>query len=431
MTSLAAPLGSGMQTVAQIESATRPQRFAIVLLGCFVALFGVTYLQRIGYVIDALTQIPICIGTTALSLALFYVSGLFQVSATRLMLFAAASAGIILSVFVALPLTFSAFSLFYLFVLYSPYVFVCQLDDEEYKAVLRLFQTMMIPLVLVTMAQFAMTMTGHGWWDFMEATLPQKMVLQGFNTHPPMSYGSPIIRPNGQFFLEPSFVSQFMGLSLLIELIYFRRWTRMGLYGVGMICSLSGTGFMMIGFYFAWMVIAQRQWTMLLVALVSVVGLIMLGEYVPVIGDLLSRATEFKAEQSSAFMRFVGPILAIGDALGDSLQLWLGGLGPGAAKQLDFGSYVMNPFVVSKLMIEEGLIGCVPFVIFATYCFFSRSFSRPLAGVLFFMYMVLSGSLQQPHTVYLFLPLSIFFIPRPEEATEPAPVALPRSLREV
>ncbi|HYZ62737.1 MAG TPA: hypothetical protein VE650_09805, partial [Acetobacteraceae bacterium] len=144
---------------------------------------------------------------------------------------------------------------------------------------------------------------------------------------------------------------------------------------------------------------------------------------VPVIGDLLSRATEFRAEQSSAFMRFIAPIMAIGDSLGDSLQNWLGGLGPGTAKQLDFGSYVMNPFVVAKLMIEVGLIGCVPFLVFASYCFFSRPFRAPLAGALFLMYMVLSGSLQQPHTVYLFLPLSILFVPRRQ--SEPVGEALP------
>jgi hypothetical protein len=39
------------------------------------------------------------------------------------------------------------------------------------------------------------------------------------------------------------------------------------------------------------------------------------------------------------------------------------------------------------------------------------------------MYMALSGSLQQPHTVYLFLPLSIWFIPR---RTEPAPAPVSR-----
>jgi hypothetical protein len=38
----------------------------------------------------------------------------------------------------------------------------------------------MIPLVFVTMVQFAMTMTGQTWWDFMEAILPQKFLLAGF-----------------------------------------------------------------------------------------------------------------------------------------------------------------------------------------------------------------------------------------------------------
>jgi hypothetical protein len=420
---IATPSGAAAPRIVDIETATRPRRFAAVMVGCFVLLFGVTYLQRFGYVIDELTQIPASIGTTALALGIFYVSGLFTVSATRLMLFALASAAIILSLFVSLPLSFSIFSLLYLFILYTPYVFTCELDEEEYKAVLRLFQNLLLPLVVITFAQFATTMAGKTWFDPMDL-LPQKMVLTGFNTHPPMGYGSPIIRPNGEFFLEPSFVSQWMALGVLIEVMFFRRWMRIALYAGAIVASLSGTGFMMLAFFLIWMAVAYRQWSLLAVGLVAAVGLFMLGDFVPVIGDLLSRATEFREEQSSSFMRFVGPIVAIGDSLGDSLQNWLGGLGPGAAKQLDFGSYVMNPFVVSKLMIEEGLIGCIPFVAFATYCFFSRPFRAPLAGALYLMYMVLSGSLQQPHTVYLFLALSVFFVPRRQEGDAPG-AALP------
>jgi hypothetical protein len=67
-------------------------------------------------------------------------------------------------------------------------------------------------------------------------------------------------------------------------------------------------------------------------------------------------------------------------------------------------------------------------VIFSIYCFFARAVSRPLAGVLFLMYRALSGSLQQPHTVYLFLPLSILFIPLRKEEEAPSVPALPPSL---
>jgi hypothetical protein len=418
---IAVPPGAAAPRIVDIESASRPKRFAVVMFGCFVALFGVMYLQRLGYVIDELTQIPACIGTTALALGIFYVSGLFTISATRLMLFAFAAAAIIFSLFVSLPLTFSLFSLLYLFILYAPYVFTCELDEEEYKSVLRLFQNLLLPVVFITYAQFAMTMVGKTWFDPMDL-LPQKIVLSGFNTHPPMGYGSPIIRPNGEFFLEPSFVSQFMALGVLIEVMFFRRWIRMALYGGAIVASLAGTGFMMLGFFLIWTAVAYRRWSALAAGIVALVGLFMLGDFVPVIGDLLGRATEFRAEQSSAFMRFVGPIMAIGDSLGDSLQNWLGGLGPGSAKQLDFGSYVMNPFVVSKLMIEVGLTGCVAFVAFVTYCFFSRPFRAPLAGALYLMYMVLSGSLQQPHTVYLFLPLSILFVPRRQDQATPGSV---------
>jgi hypothetical protein len=122
-------------------------------------------------------------------------------------------------------------------------------------------------------------------------------------------------------------------------------------------------------------------------------------------------------------MRFITPILGIPDALGDSLQTWLGGLGPGIVRNFDFYGYVVNPFPFSKLMIETGLIGAIPFTIFVAYCFFNRPFSRPISAALYLMYALLSGGLLQPHTVFLFLFLSIIFV-RPRGEPEGDTLAL-------
>jgi hypothetical protein len=54
------------------------------------------------------------------------------------------------------------------------------------------------------------------------------------------------------------------------------------------------------------------------------VRLLTLGDYVPVIGDLLSRAGEFRAEQSSSDLRFVGPLVGIGVALGKNARASVG-----------------------------------------------------------------------------------------------------------
>jgi hypothetical protein len=76
-----------------------------------------------------------------------------------------------------------------------------------------------------------------------------------------------------------------------------------------------------------------------------------------------------------------------------------------------------------KLLIEYGMLGLVPFMAFATYRFFAMPRSRVLAGALFVMYLFLSGSLLQPHTIFLFLVLAILF---PKQEGEVDPVVLPR-----
>jgi hypothetical protein len=403
---------------------TRAARFALVLAGCFIGFLGVTYLQRIGYVVDRTSQVPISVLTTGLALALFYCSGLFWVSVKRLTLCVAAFAALILAFEIGLPLRFSLLSLFFLFVLYMPYVFLCELTEEEYKRVLGVFQKMMVPIALVAVAQFALTMTGRGWWDFLYL-LPEKIVLTGYNTHPPMGYGSPIIRANGEFFLEPSFISQFMALGILIDILYFGVGWRVALFAGGMLGSLSGTGFILLAIVAAYVMVTRQQWGLLAVGIAAVVALFLLRD-APVIGDLIGRLGEFQSEESSSFVRFIAPFRAIPDALGNDLLPWFAGVGPGMSKEISFGGYVVNPFAISKLIIENGLIGAIPFIVFVTYCFFARTFSKPIATALYLMYMVLSGSLQQPHTVYLFLFISILFAPRheamPGRPARPLPV---------
>jgi hypothetical protein len=254
-----------------------------------------------------------------------------------------------------------------------------------------------------------MTMTGHAWYDFL-FLLPEKFVLIGYNTHPALAYESPIIRANAEFFLEPSFVSQFMALGILIEIIFFRVYWRMALYAGGLVASLSGTGFVLLGVVATYVMISRRQWFLIAAAVVALC-LVATFQNVPILSEVLGRATEFQSERSSSFIRFIAPFVAIGDALGNDFMLWLGGVGPGQSKELIFDGYAVNPFVVSKLIIENGLIGCIPFVFAVTFCFFDRCFDRALAAGLYLMYMLLSGSLQQPHTVYLFLIISILFIP--------------------
>jgi hypothetical protein len=196
-------------------------------------------------------------------------------------------------------------------------------------------------------------------------------------------------------------------------MIYFRRYWRMALYAGAILASLSGTGVVMLLLFATYIMISRRQWTLIALACVAAVAVFLLRD-IAIVQNLLGRATEYRTEWSSAFIRFVGPVTAIGDSLGNDFLAWLGGVGPGQAKELSFEGYVINPFVLSKLIIEYGIIGAIPFVVFITYCFFTRNFSQPLVAALYLMYMVLSGSLQQPHTVYLFLILCILFAPRRE-----------------
>jgi hypothetical protein len=401
------------------EVRTKTRGFTAILIGSWIALFGVTYLQRFGYVLNDKTQAPLCILTTALALYAFYFSGRVRISSTRLMLCCLSFVTLVAALFIALPYQFSPFSLYYLFVLYGPFVFICEIEEREYKAILNIYQNLLVPLAVIALVQFAMTMTGRVWWDFMDS-LPQQFVLTDYNTHPPLAWQSPIIRANAEFFLEPSFVSQFMALGVLVELVYFNRYWRMALYGGAVLASLSGTGLVMLLIFGTYILVSRRLWVAI-ACIAAVIAFVLALKHTPILDTLLGRATEFESENSSAFIRFVAPIIALDDALGDSFAKWMGGLGPGAVKDLNLdGGYAVNPFVASKLVIENGIVGCLPFMAFTTYCFFAKKFSYVLVAAMYLMYEALSGSLQQPHTVYLFLILCILFAPVPQTSAAPA-----------
>jgi O-antigen ligase len=76
------------------------------------------------------------------------------------------------------------------------------------------------------------------------------------------------------------------------------------------------------------------------------------------------------------------------------------------------------------MLLEYGIIGTVPFLAFIVTRFFAGSRSKLLSGAVLLMYLFLSGSLLQPHTIYLFYVL-VIMMPMQENETEETTAAQP------
>jgi hypothetical protein len=379
---------------------TSIQTFGVVLL-----LFAVTFLQRIALPIGTF-QIPLPVPIAYLALVLFFMSGRVRVNTIGFLLYAAAIFLMIVTMY-AEKAWFSPFSFFYLAGLYFIYLFSIDVERDQYLRCLEIFQKIMIVMALIAILQFVEQLTTHTMFSLFD-WLPDQLWLRGYNTRPTLGYGSDFHKANGEFFLEPSFLSQYLAVAVIIEILFFGRWKRMALYAAAMFCSFSGTGMVLLAVFAVISIVKARRYELLYPLPLLFVALFFLQDN-PYIEAITGRVGEFGAQGSSATVRFETPNTALLDFITHDFGAFLIGKGPGIVDQLGVIRHYgqANYPALHKLLIEYGLVGTAPFMAFILWSFFARPRSRVLTGAFLIMYMLLSGSLLQPHTIYLFYALGI------------------------
>jgi hypothetical protein len=98
---------------------------------------------------------------------------------------------------------------------------------------------MIVPAIIVIVQYGIRRIMGQGDSISMDHLLPKSILLQGYayEANCP-NWDSPFQRPNGFFFLEPSFVSRFTASATIVELGLFR----CPLFVLLMIAATAGAG---------------------------------------------------------------------------------------------------------------------------------------------------------------------------------------------
>lgn len=401
------PISALAPAPTETQAGLRTAGFAVLIL-------SVTFGQRLCFPFSDM-QVPIAAPLAYVSLALFIISGLARIDAIGLLLYAASITAMI-ATFLAPKLWFSIFSFVYLAGLYFVWLFSVDVDRDTYKRYLMLYQRVMLVMAVIALAQFAEQLTTGTRFSLFEH-VPKGYWIEGYNTRPTLGWGSDFHKSNGEFFLEPSFLSQFLAVAVIVEILFFGSWPRIVLYGAGIFCSFSGTGMLLLVIFGIATIVKARRYELLypLPLLFVLYLLVQDNEYVTAI---TGRVGEFGAEGSSAQIRFETPNEALLDLVNRDFTGFLIGRGPGVVDQLgELYRYGESNYpALHKLLIEYGLVGTIPFVAFLCWRFFAWPRSRVLAGALFFMYMVLSGSLLQPHTIFLAYALAVALPLSSEEA---------------
>jgi hypothetical protein len=372
------------EAVVGAESSQRALRFALLaapLIGAtFISKFGFPPLAALGIGVSIFFLLGVC-GAGALL-------GGLSIEPRRLALFTA-MIGILGLIQVFQPNSFSPSSLFLLVAVHLPYIFSVPGSDDKDRT-LKFFLAIVTLFAWCGIAQYCLQFFVNPRFLFpIENFTPSSLIVQQFHNQANMGYGSHEYRANGVFLLEPSFFSQLLAVAIVVELCTFGRLSRVGLFGLALIVSYSGTGLIVLAVCLPLCLIAQRRWGLLVSGLLLLA--VIIGFQLYFHGNrLLSRMGEFDSEQSSAYMRFVGGFDLFSKFLWDDPWRAFFGYGAGSFASYASGvhSYAAAEMALFKIVFEFGLVGAIAYFGFLFSCLCSSSAPRLLilaVGITYFL----------------------------------------------
>ncbi len=325
---------------------------------------------------------------------------------------------------------FSLTSLALLVALYLPWVFCVR---GPYGAAVvaqagRTFVRTMLVLSVVGMAQLGAQLAGI--WEFTDVLrdlLPSGWVVPMYNYTNELAYGVGTFKSTAFVTLEPSFLSQYCALAILIGIVLrVRAWQLLLLAG-GLASAVSGTGLILLGVGAGLLLVRAPR--LLRVSYVVVGALIPVLIYFSPVGSfLLQRQGEFTQEGTSGNARFVLPYQAAWDGLlAEPLRFFIGA-GPGAvdrvlpSEEVTVNGTDVLYSIVPKLVFEYGVLAGGLFILFLVLATIDRAPWRAVPAAMVFMVFVLSGALLQPQTAVLVWLLSGFGAAEGRPRRAPAPI---------
>jgi hypothetical protein len=315
----------------------------------------------------------------------------------------------------------SANSLVLLAMTYLPLAFVLALPGDtgaSWRWTVRVFGNVALFCAVAGIVQFYAQFFIHDEWLFnFHQHLPWRLQgAVGFNTVIPVG---DLYKSNGFFLREPSHFSFLMALALVLELNGARRLSRMLVFSVALLLSYSGTGLLALALGLLFPLGRRTLVTIVAAALVGMAALWLLGDVLN-LQFTLERASEFSSPRSSAYARYVAPVVRMVEEI-DSLpwSTWVG-QGPGTIQRSGRGLHSFDP-TWAKLLYEYGLLGLLATLALIVYAVTRAPAPLPLRVVLLSGWLVMGGHLLSPEYCALLYLLLCGWPAPPTSAAAPAP----------
>lgn len=335
-----------------------------------------------------------------------FMNGVLRISPIRVLLYLAMASTLLALIF-TLTVPFSPLSIAMLLILYLPFVAVAPMRRQDYERILMAYQGIMTFCAFCGILQFIVQfiLGSQAMFPF-DKILPDSFFQPNFNLMIPVTASSSLLKSTGLWFLEPSHFSQFLGISLIIEFLYFRRAQRIAIFGVAYIMSFSGTGFILVACTFIFYAIRNGKFMLLLAAAIGVAIVGICFHSVPPFSLFFNRLAEFSNGQTSGSMRFLAPYHFVNDIIAKDKWLLILGVGPGSIDQISTVlDYKLQDSSWLKLFYEYGAVGSIAFMIFYVYSIFWRSPNIVLSWACLIQFMLLGGYLNSFYVQFLHLAL--------------------------
>lgn len=384
--------GSRVESFARLTPAPARRPWSMVTVTAAAMLVSTLFLTRFALTVGT-SELSAPLVVMTVGSAALIVTGAVQLSQTRVLLFCAAMAAMLIATILGGSVRVSWLSYVNIGLVYFCYLGVAP-DPREFDRVLKLFRLLALIIAFAGIAQFfgQLVIKGPTLFTFV-GVFPTNIISHGFNYVIPAPGLGGLNKANGFFLVEPSSFSQLMALAIIVELEFFRPSSRLAPLGLGLVLSFSGTGLLLF-LAVVPIFIMRRGWggVLLLVVPVAIFAAVVLAG--PKLGVVLDRISEFNSDQSSGFARFLSPFYLINQYLFAGLDTAMFGMGPGAIEPyFKIAAYQIHDPTWGKLIFEYGLFGAVPFATFVVYCFFGGSRSIWLSTALFINYLILGGNL--------------------------------------
>lgn len=282
-------------------------------------------------------------------------------------------------------------SLFLVALIYITFCFEAPCTHDTYFRCMRLFQDAMLIACGLTLLQHVIQIIWSAdKWINLDEMIPAAFRYVNFVYIQPLEWGSRFYKPNAYFFLEVSFLSQFLAMALVIEIIWFQRLWRLALYAAVLLSTFAGTGLILLASTVPLIVLraSPKLGGLLFAGLLLLPPAIFVSGWWDAVGHRLS---ELERPNTSGNHRFVAPAEELEMFYRTPESIYSGRGAGNILQRLD-----VVWWSITKTSVEYGLITTILFHLFLIYVLFVNTPTRRLSVGLLISFVFLNGSLAVP-----------------------------------